>query len=175
MKIQVILLVLFTLMSFGKEIEEIRVDSPMVKKVVELDSTLSSSQHPDKVLLKIAKLVKQIDIDLEAYSKNKNYKKICHLRVVKSANFGDFASYDGYHLKEIINTYPKSNLADDAAYELIDVILSDEYNFHDMQEEKRKLLSFIKKYPKSNLKKKAKERVEAIEKVLKNGGPAIYD
>ncbi len=175
MKIKVVLLVLFTLMSFGKEIQEKRADSPIVKKVTVLDSSLSNSQHPDKVLLEIARLLIPIDISLEEYKQNENYKEVCHLKVVKSANFGDFVSYDGYHLKKIINTYPKSNLADDATYELISVILSDEYNFHDVQEEKMKLLNFIKKYPKSNLKKEAEERVSTIEKDLKNGGSVIYD
>ena len=175
MKIKVVLLILFTFISFGKEIQEKRVNSPIVKEVVELDSSLSSSHHPDKVLLEIAKLIIPIDISLEEYRQNEKYKEICHLKVVKSANFGDFVSYDGYHLKKIINTYPKSNLADDAAYELISVILSDEYNFHNVQKEKIKLLNFIKKYPKSNFREKAEERVENIEKDLKNGGSAIYD
>lgn len=175
MKIKIVLLVFFTLMSFGKEMQEKKADSPIIKKVVVLDSSLSNSQHPDKVLLEIAKLLMPIDISLEEYRQNENYKEICHFKVVKSANFGDFVSYDGYHLKKIINTYPESNLADDAEYELINVILSDKYNFHDVQEEKTKLLNFIKKYPKSNLRKKAEERVETIEKDLKNGGSTIYD
>ncbi len=175
MKIKVVLLVLFTLMSFGKEMQEKSADNPIVKQVVALDSSLSNSQYPDKVLLEIAKLLMPIDISLEEYKQNENYKEVCHLKVVKSANFGDFISYDGYHLKKIINTYPKSNLADDAEYELISVILSEKYNFHDVLEEKRKLLNFIKKYPKSNLRKKAEERVETIEKDLKNGGLEIYD
>lgn len=175
MKIKIVLLILFTLISFGKEIQERKADSPIVKRVAILDSSLPNSQHPDKVLLEIAKLLMPIDISLEAYRQNNSYKKICHLKVVKSANFGDFVSYDGYHLKKIINTYPKSHLADDAEYKLINVILSDEYNFHNVQKEKMKLLSFIKKYPKSNLKEKAKKRVETIEKNLKNGGSIIYD
>jgi len=37
------------------------------------------------------------------------------------------------------------------------------------------LLNFIKKYPKSNLRKEAEKRVEAIKKDLKNGGSVIYD
>ena len=175
MKMKVMLLVLFTIMSFGKEMPEKKADSPIVKKVVALDNSLSNSQHPDKVLLEIAKLAIPIDISLEEYKQNENYKEICHLKVVKSANFGDFVSYDGYHLKKIINTYPKSNLADDAEYELISVILSDEYNYQDVRKEKKKLLNFIKKYPKSNLREKAEERVETIEKDLENGGSAIYD
>ena len=175
MKIKIVLLVLVTLMSFGKEMQEKRSDSPIVEKVVALNNSLSNSQHPDKVLLEIARLLMPTDISLETYRQNDNYKEICHLKVVKSANFGDFVSYDGYHLKKIIKTYPESNLADDAEYELISVILSDEYNFHDVLEEKTKLLNFIKKYPKSNLRKKAEERVKTIEIDLKNGGSAIYD
>ena len=175
MKMKVVLLVLFTLISFGKEMQEKRADSPIVKKVVALDSSLSNSQHPDKVLLEIAKLLIPIDISPEEYRQNEKYKEVCHLKVVKSANFGNFVSYDGYHLKKIINTYPKSNLADDAEYELVSVILSDEYNYHNAREEKIKLSNFIKKYPKSNLRKKAEERIETIEKDLKNGGSGIYD
>ena len=175
MKIKVMLLVLCTLMSFGKEMQEKSADSPIVKKVAALDSSLSSSQHPDKVLLEIAKLIMPVDISLEEYRQNENYKELCHLKVVKSANFGDFISYDGYHLNKIINTYPKSNIADDAEYALISIILGEEYNFYDVLEEKTKLLSFIKKYPKSNLRKEAEKRVETIEKDLKNGGSVIYD
>ena len=95
--------------------------------------------------------------------------------MIKSENFGDFVSYDGYHYQQLINKYPNSPLVDDAAYKLISVIDTESYNYEDIEEQKDKLEAFTKKYPKSNLYKEAKEKINSIEKILKSGGPAIYD
>jgi len=127
-----------------------------------------------KLLLEIGKLASQMEISLEAYQKDNNYRTIAHLKIVKSDNYGDFVAYDGYHFKQIIKKYPHSNLVDDAKYYLI--YLSDDVNnYTDLNEEKTKLEAFIKKYPKSNLLTQAKERIEFIENSIKSGAPAILD
>ncbi len=97
------------------------------------------------------------------------------LKIVKSENFGDFTSYSGYHFQTIIDKYPQSNLADDAAYALIYIITDDVYNFDDAKIERKKLLQFMKTYPKSNLINTATNRVKAIDYDIKHGVSTIMD
>jgi outer membrane protein assembly factor BamD (BamD/ComL family) len=52
---------------------------------------------------------------------------------------------------------------------------ADRYNYADIEEEKKKLEAFIKKYPKSNKLKKAKARIKEIDAALKNGDSPILD
>jgi len=157
-------------------VDKIGSKGSVCKEITQLQKTLQNSSEPDKVLFEMGKLSNEKrEISLEQYKGNSDYKKICHLKSVKSANFGDFVSYDGYHFQKIIEKYPQSNLADDAAYALIYVITDDVYNYDDAKAERKKLLQFIKKYPKSNLADIAKKRVKSIDEDIKNGVPTIMD
>jgi len=145
------------------------------KKAADLTQSISKQLHPERTLLQIAHLAQKIEVDPEEFTKNSNYRKLCHLRIVKSENFGDFVTYDGYHYRKILKEHSGSDLVDDAAYELIYVISEDTYNYEDIEREKEKLLQFLEKYPKSNRASDAKTRVSEIEEILKRGGPSIYD
>jgi hypothetical protein len=146
-----------------------------LQKMIELNNRYSTAdKNKDQLLLSMGQTAMQMEIAIEEFNKKTEYKNICHLRIVKSANFGDFVSYDGYHFKKILKDYPKSQYADDAAYELIYVI-PDEYNYKDLRDEKNKLELFLQKYPQSNLKNKAKKRYAWIVEYLKKGEQPIID
>ena len=131
-------------------------------KIKMLQELLSKSKKPQIILLKMGEIAQSIDISLKEFKKNKAYKDICHLKIVKSSNFRDFASYDGYHYQQIVKKYPKSSVVDDAKYNLIYVITNNSYNFNNTCIEQKKLEKFIKDYPKSNKIKEAKKRVADI-------------
>ena len=176
MKIKIIVLLVLTVSVFGFAQESKSTIDPACKKIAELQKTLKSSSEPDKVLLRMGKIANEVqDVSLDQFRKNSDYKNICHLKIVKSANFGDFTSYDGYHFNKILEKYPRSKLADDAAYELIYVINDDVYNYSDAKTERKKLLQFVKKYPHSNLAKTAKKRIKAIDYDIKHGVQTIID
>ena len=143
--------------------------------IASLEKKLKQSGKPEKILLKMGRLAEKIDIEEKVYHNNSDYKNICHLKIVKSENFGDFPSYSGYHYYQILKKYPKSDLADDAAFALIYVITEDSYNFSDTRIEKKKLETFIKQYPDSNKVKEAKVRISEIDVQLKNGESPILD
>ncbi len=147
----------------------------LLAKVTKLQRDLKSASHPEQTLYDIGESAQQIDISLEEYNKNRDFKEICHLKVIKSENFGDFVSYDGYHYHQLISKYPQSSLVDDAAYRLVYIIDTESYNYEDLEQNKQKLEIFIKKYPKSNFYGEANEKINSIEKILKSGGLAIYD
>ena len=174
MKTNIIVVLLFCLSTFGLSQESLG-ENTLCKKVTLLSTKIKNSSSPDKVLYEIGKLAQKLEPTVEEYKKNSDLKDICHLKVVKSENFGDFVSYDGYHYQQLILNHPQSNLADDASYQLIYVISEDVYNFADMKVEKERLEAFVKKYPKSNLHKEAKERIKSIERDLKSGISAIMD
>jgi len=144
-------------------------------EIKRLESTLDNSKKPDEILLRMGDIAKDIDIEIDTYRANPDYKNICHLKIVKSDNYGDFPTYSGYHYSQILKKYPKSNLIDDASYRLIYIITEDIYNFDDMNVEKNKLKRFIAKYPKSNKKQEAKARIKEIDRELKSGVPPILD
>lgn len=169
----IVLCIPFLALAWGQE--HLQNNKTLCKEVILLKSKLPSSTKADKILYNIAQLAQQIDISPKDYNQNSDYKNICHLKVIKSANFGDFVSYDGHHYQQLIKRYPNSSLKDDASYALIYVISSTTYNYEDLEKEKKKLEIFIKKYPKSNFYNKAKKRIISIEQVLKNGGGAILD
>jgi len=126
------------------------------------------------LLLKMGELASKMEVALEAYRQNSDYTKVCHLRIIKSDNYGDFIAYDGYHYRQIVKKFPQSDLIDDAKYHLI--YISDEVNnYSDLNVEKTKLEAFIKSYPKSNLRTKAKKRITFIEEYLQRGGMSIID
>ncbi len=137
------------------------------------------SKEPAKVLFQLGKLAEEVEkkapVEIEAYKKDPNYKNICHYKIVRSENFGDFPSYSGYHYFQILKQYPDSDLVDDAAFALIYVITEDTYNFSDTRIEKGKLEQFLEHYPKSNKAKEARTRIREIEDALKNGEPPILD
>jgi hypothetical protein len=139
-----------------------------------LQKDVSRTESPQS-LMEMGNLASQIEIEPEIFRKDQKYKTLCHLKIVKSDNFGDFISYDGYHYQKILTDYPHSQLADDAAFALIYVITEDVYNFSDTRREKAKLLAFIKRYPKSNKLKEAKARIKEIDTALKNGDSPILD
>ena len=145
------------------------------KKVADLAQVISKQPHPERTLLQIAHLAQKIEVNPEEFAKNSCYQEICRLRIVKSENFGDFVTYDGYHYRKILKEHTGSDLADDAAYELIYVISGDTYNYEDIEKEKEKLLQFLGKYPKSNKASEAKMRANEIKEILLRGEPAIYD
>jgi hypothetical protein len=144
-----------------------------LKNIIDLNNQYTNNKNPE-TLLSIGKLALKMKISIDDFNKNNDYKNICHLRIVKSANYGDFVSYDGYHFNKIINDYRESDLVDDAEYYLI-YIIPDEYNYEDLSEEKDKLKSFIKKYPNSNLKDTATKRYKLINEYLKKGNQPIID
>jgi hypothetical protein len=144
-------------------------------EVASLHQKAKGGRSTADVLMAMGDAANTIDIEPKVYLKEPKYKDICHLKIVKSENFGDFVSYDGYHYKQIIKHHPQSSQADDAAYELIYIVDADRYNYADIEEEKKKLEAFIKKYPKSNKLKKAKARIKEIDAALKNGDSPILD
>jgi len=152
--------------------------SPCAKLAL-YEKTHKQSKEPAKVLFQLGKLAETIEneapVEIEAYKKDPNYKNVCHFKIVKSENFGDFPSYSGYHYSQILAKYPKSDLADDAAYALVYVITEDTYNFSDTRTEKKKLERFLHTYPKSNKVKEARTRIREIEDALKNREPPILD
>ena len=176
MKIKTIVLLVLTVSTLSFAQESKNTIDPACKKIVELQKTLKSSSEPDKVLFRMGKIANEVqDVSPDQFRKNSDYKNICHLKIIKSANFGDFTSYDGYHFKKILEKYPRSKLADDAAYELIYVINDDVYNYSDTRIERKKLLQFVKKYPNSNLAKTAEKRIKAIDYDIEHGVPTIMD
>ena len=152
--------------------------SPCAKLAL-YEKTHEQSKEPAKVLFQLGKLAETIEneapVEMEDYQKDPSYKNICHYKIVRSENFGDFPSYSGYHYLQILKQYPNSDLADDAAFALIYVITEDTYNFSDTRIEKRKLARFLKHYPKSNKAKEAKARIKEIEAQLKRGESPILD
>jgi len=134
--------------------------------ISQLESKLSSSKNPAKLLLRMGKLAETIEkktpLELDDYQKNPDYKNICHYKIVRSENFGDFPSYSGYHYFQILKQYPDSDLVDDAAFALIYVITEEAYNYSSTCIEEEKLKAFLKQYPKSNKAKEAKERIREI-------------
>jgi hypothetical protein len=148
-------------------------------KIAQLNASLSQSKHPENILLQMGEQVQKIEnlapLEMEAYQKNPTYKNLCHFKIVISENFGDFPSYSGYHYYQILEKYPKSALADDAAYALIYVITEDTYNFSDTRIEKKKLAQFLHDYPKSNRATEAKARIKEIEVQLQRGESPILD
>jgi hypothetical protein len=143
--------------------------------IATLEKTLKQSKNPGKILLQMGALAEKMEVEPETYHKNPDYRNICHLKIVKSENFGDFPSYSGYHYYQILKKYPKSKIADDAAFALIYVITEDTYNFSDTRIEKKKLETFLQQYPTSNKAKEAKARIKEIEDALKNGQSPILD
>ncbi len=144
-------------------------------EVALLEKAITQDSSSASILMVMGNLSQRVEVELEELQKYQERQQACHLKVVKSENFGDFVSYNGYHYKEILKNYPKSNLADNATYRLIYVIDQDRYNYADIKLEKVKLQQFIKIYPKSNLLKEAQSRVKEIEEHLKNGGEEIMD
>jgi len=171
MKIKLILVALSCFISFGWAEN----NAVLLDRVMKLQAHLKSASDPDQTLYDMGGFAQEMDVSLKEYAKQSAYRDVCHLKVIKSENFGDFISYDGYHYRQLISKYPNSPLVDDASYRLIYVIDSDSYNYEDLEVQKDKLEAFIKQFPKSNLYKEAKEKINAIEQTLKSGGPAIYD
>jgi hypothetical protein len=146
-----------------------------LEKIIALyNQYIGDADNKDKLLLSMGQIAMKMKISIEEFNKKKDYKNICHLRIVRSANFGYFVSYDGYHFEKILNDYPNSEFAADAEYSLI-YIVPDEYNYKNLDDEKNKLELFLKKYPESNLKNNAKKRYDWIVDYLKNGGQSIVD
>jgi hypothetical protein len=153
-------------------------DTPCAN-IARLGAKLSQSKHPANILLHMGKLSEKISDEtppeLSAFQTNPDYKNICHYKIIHSENFGDFPSYDGWHYQQILKKYPHSELADDAAYALVYIIMEDTYNFSDVRIEKKKLNAFLRQYPLSNKAKEAKTRIRAIDKALASGEPPILD
>ena len=88
------------------------------QKITSLDGLYAIAKNEPKlgakILLSIGTLAMKMGVSLEAYQKQPQMQSICHLKVVKSANYGDFTAYDGYHFRELIKHFPNSNLIDDA-------------------------------------------------------------
>jgi len=171
-------LILLTTTLYAKKPMPNTLSSPCTN-IATLEKELKQSKTPEKILLQMGKLAEKMSnetpLELEAYQKNTDYKNICHYKVVRSENFGDFPSYSGYHYSQILEKYPGSELADDAAFALIYVITEETYNFSDTRVEKKKLETFLKRYPGSNKAKEAKARIREIDEQLKNGEPPILD
>jgi len=171
MKVKLVMSVLLCWSTYGwAESNEV-----LLQRVVKLQSDLNGTLHRDQLLYDIGESVQKMDLSLVEYAQKSDYKNICHLKMVKSENFGDFVSYDGYHYRQLIQHYPQSTLADDASYRLIYVISTDTYNYHDTEVERNKLQLFVDKYPKSNFYKEAKERMNVLEDIAKSGGSTIVD
>ena len=149
--------------------------SALCGEVAYLKKRLEVSRHAPDLLMVMADLAQKIEIEPRAFAQDSRYQKICGLKHVRSDNFGDFITYGGTHYDRIIRQYPQSDLVDDAAYELIYVITDDTYNYSDTRIEKKKLLAFLKRYPKSNKRKEAQARIREIDTALKNGEPPILD
>ena len=115
-------------------------------------------------LLKQGQYCAQLEPTAAVFKHHPRYQTLCHLRIVQSANYGDFPSYDGYHFKQILDAYPTSKSVDDAAYALIYVITEDTHNYEDPKEEQRKLRTFVKRYPRSRHKTEALKRIQAIDR-----------
>ncbi|KIM13099.1 MAG: hypothetical protein KU38_02440 [Sulfurovum sp. FS08-3] len=143
------------------------------QNIIELQKRYDNTPSP-QLLLAIGEMASKLEVSLDEYEKDTLLATSCHLKVVKSANYGDFASYDGYHFKKLLLEYPQSDLVDDATYHLI-YISDDVNNFTDLTVEKAKLQKFIKDYPKSNLAPKAKKRIAFITQHIKKGGESILD
>jgi hypothetical protein len=144
-------------------------------EMANLEKHLSSNPHAPDLLMVMADLAQKIKIKPKTFSQDTRYQKECGLKYVHSDNFGDFVTYSGVHYNRIIRQYPQSDLADDAAYELIHVIAEDTHNHSDIRIEKKKLLAFLKHYPKSNKREEAQARIHEIDTALKNGEPPIID
>ncbi len=126
------------------------------------------------VLLDIALKCQAMKVTLQQFQRVAEFGTVCHLRIVKSENFGDFVAYDGYHFKKILEDFPDSDLVDDAEYHLI-FVLPEEYNYTDLAEEKKKLEVFLAAHPDSNLREKATKRLTILDEYLKQGAQSILD
>ena len=126
------------------------------------------------VLLDIARKCQAMKVTLQQFHRVAEFGTVCHLRIVKSENFGDFVAYDGYHFKKILEDFPDSDLVDDAMYHLI-YVLPEEYNFADLADEKKKLEAFLAAHPDSNLREKATKRHTILDEYLKQGAQPILD
>jgi len=64
------------------------------KEIAKLNIEQKSTKKPEQILLKIGNIASTIeDVELKEFNKTSDYKNICHLKVVKSQNFGDFVAY----------------------------------------------------------------------------------
>lgn len=155
--------------------EKLNENKKLFENIIALNAEyLSASSKKDSILLSIGLSAMELKASLSEYRSDERFKNICHMKIVKSENFGDFISYDGFHFKKILKDYPKSNFVDDAEYYLI-YIVPDEFNYDDLQLEKEKLDLFIKKYPKSNLYEKANKRLMWLIDYIKSGKQTIID
>ena len=143
--------------------------------VSHLEQRLHDTPCAPDLLMTMGEMAQKIEITRKVFQNNPLYKEACHLKIVKSDNFGDFPTYSGYHYQQILDRYPHSPLVDDAAYALIYVITEERYNFSDTRNEKKKLQNFINLYPKSNKVSEARARILEIEEQLKNGQSPILD
>ncbi|GBF40730.1 hypothetical protein [Leptospira johnsonii] len=161
------------------EIEKIianRKDSDL-SKIISLDKLFQADQNAenaDLVLLEIAKIALKIKITNEEYLKNSQFRTIFKFRIVKSNNFGDFASYSGEHLTQLLNLFPKSEYIDDAEYYMLSVFPKS-YNFTDLHQNRRDLQKFIKKYPASNMRIQAEKDIRWINDYLSKGNGPLID
>lgn len=130
-------------------------------------------ENADEILFSIADFANRMKIEIDEFGAKKEYATISHLRIVKSVNFGDFVRYDGFHYLKVLNEFPDSEKADDAAYHLIDVYPL-VFDSADLSRLKGKLEAFIKAYPNSNCKAAAEERVEEYTRLI-NSGEVIFD
>ncbi|MDH5432687.1 MAG: hypothetical protein OEY19_01990 [Gammaproteobacteria bacterium] len=126
------------------------------------------------ILLALGQTASNLEISLQEFSVEQAISQDLHMKIVHSENFGDFVSYDGYHFQQIIKKHPKSDLVDDAEYELI-YVLPDSHNYWDLKVEKKALEAFLKKHPKTNLLNEVTERIKFIADYLDSGGWEIVD
>ncbi|EPG64670.1 tetratricopeptide repeat protein [Leptospira wolffii] len=148
-----------------------------IQKIDKLNSLLleeENSKEFDRLLLEMGKLLLNVDISISDYKKDLKYRNVYQLSIIKSANYGNFVGYTGYHFKKIISDYPNSEFLDDAEYYLI-YSLPEEYNYDNLKEEKGKLEGFLKKYPDSNLSGTVRKRIKWLRSYIKNGQNWIVD
>jgi len=110
----------------------------------------------------------QAEIKIEDFIKERNFKFICHIKIINSENYGDYLKYDGYHFKKLLKMYPQSEFSDRAEYILVD-IKSEGDDFTDLKILKNNLEKFIKKYPKSDLVESAQKRIDLIRNEIEQG------
>ena len=115
-------------------------------------------------LLKLGQFCAGLEPELVEWKAHPAYRRQCHIRVVRSANYGDFPAYDGYHFKQILRDYPGTPAAEEAAYALIYVITDITHNYSDPREEQRKLRTFLKRYPRTRHRKAIEKRIREIDK-----------
>lgn len=143
-------------------------------EVILLKSQLSEkSNYSDSLLFELGKKLSTIKISIDDYNNNEIYKEL-KMKIVRSENFGDYITYGGFHFQVITNDFSDTELADDAAFELI-YIPPDIHNYDDIRATKDKLEEFLKKYPSTNLKNTAMERISDLTKQIESGAQTIYD